>query len=84
MDHIVTTIHPFLIYQNVSVYKNGECIKNYECNLDDIVTAIQDAIDTYHIYNIDLAGDRLFSHKIEKNLIDTSKFEANELNIKVY
>ena len=37
MNHVVCVIHPFVVNQEVSVYKNGECVKQVECPLKKLV-----------------------------------------------
>ena len=82
-DHIVVSVHPFKLYQEVMVFKGQECIDTVEVPLDEINQAIQKMAIKYNVTNVDLSGDRIFTSRIQEELSDLSKFNKF-LNITVY
>jgi hypothetical protein len=77
MNKIVAIIHPFVIMQEVSVYKNDECIENLNCSLDDVEKAIYGYCKKYNINNIDIHGGQLYGLQI-KDHFKTNKFENSD------
>lgn len=67
-NHIVCMIHPFVMEQEISVYRNGECIKTAKCTLDNVEETILNLVSEQKIRKIDLAGNQLYSLKVKENL----------------
>ena len=67
-DHIVCRVQPFMYKQEVSVYQNGECVKNVRCTLSDFQDVVLALADQYDIHKVDLAGSSLFVSKVKKDL----------------
>lgn len=82
-NHIVTTIHPFVMEQEVSVYQNGECSKSVNCTLNELADVIIGLSKEFNIKTVDLAGsNQLFSLKTKDDLM--SKYAENDLEIIVH
>lgn len=82
-NHIVTTIRPFVMEQEVNVYENGECKKNVKCTLSELENVIADLAKEFNIQTVDLAGsNQLFGLRLKEKLM--SKYAENQLNIIVH
>lgn len=82
MDHIVVKLQPFVLEQEVQVYKNGNCIKVSKSNLSNLDENIAVQAKLFNIKNVDLAGDKNFTQRIKERLTQ-NKFNL-DLNIKLY
>lgn len=85
MDHIVASIHPFVVEQEVSVYKDGECVKTVQCTLDNIKEVCYSLCKEYNIPQLDLCGtNQLYTLHIKEELEVSNKFEDFKINIEVH
>ena len=87
MDHVVATIHPFVMQQEVDVYKNGECIKVIQCTLDDIEQVCYNLCKKYNIHQLDLCGvNQLYSLHIKENIdkSNNNKFNDFQINVEIH
>ena len=85
MDHIVATIHPFVMQQEIGVYKNGECIKIVQCNLDDIKKVCCNLCEEYNIHQVDLGGtNQLYSLHIKEEIEKNNKFNNLQINVEIH
>jgi len=85
MDHIVAVIHPFVVQQEIDVYKNGECVKIVQCTLDDIKQICCDLCKKYNIHQIDLGGtNQLYSLHIKEEIDKLDKFNNFQINVEVH
>ena len=82
-DHIVVSVHPFVIQQEVDVYSNGECIQTVECKLNELKDTIFALSKQHGIQQIDLAGNQLYAMKLRDNLSE-GKYVAAGLSIKIH
>ena len=82
MDHIIVNIHPFIMEQEIQVYREGKCINISKSTMQDLEEDIAIKAKLYNITNIDLAGDKNFSRKIKERLTQ-NKFDL-DLDIKIY
>lgn len=82
MDHIVVTIQPFVLEQEIQVYKNGECVKTSKINLTNLDEGIAIEAKLFNIKNVDLAGDKNFTQMVKQKLTQ-NKFNM-DLDIKLY
>ena len=83
MDHIVATIHPFVIEQDVAVYKNGECIKAIKCSLDEVENVCYNLCKEYDIHQLDLGGNQLYTMHLKDKIIE-NKFDNFNINVEVH
>jgi len=82
MDHIIVNIHPFIMEQEIQVYREGKCINISKSTMQDLEEDIAIKAKLYNITNIDLAGDKNFSRRIKERLTQ-NKFDL-DLDIKIY
>jgi len=78
---IVTSIHPFVLKQEVSVYEDNKCIKSIMCNLDDIENTIETFVKEYDIDTINIQNKE-YGTKIKDHLV--SKYTDKSLNINIF
>ena len=84
MDHIVAIIHPFVMEQEVDVYKDGECIEVIQCKLDNIEEVCYALCKKHEIHQIDLKGkNQLYSLHI-KDKLAAAKYDDFDINVTVY
>ena len=81
MDHIILRIQPFIIQQEIYVYKNGECIKIGKCILKNVPDAIYALAKSYNINNVDLAGPSMFTHKLRKDMLSMDKYKNFNISV---
>ena len=36
MNHVIVYVQPFLLEQEIAVYKEGQCIKTQKCTMENI------------------------------------------------
>ena len=85
MDHVVASIHPFVMEQEVDVYKNGECVKVVQCTLKDIENVCYALCKEYNINQLDLAGqNQIYALHIKENLEKSNKYEDFKINIEIH
>lgn len=85
MDHIVASIHPFVVEQEVDVYKDGECIKIVQCTLNDIEEVCYNLCKEYNITQLDLCGtNQLYALHIKEKIETSTKFEEFKINIDIH
>jgi len=82
-NRIVVTIHPFMLYQKVCVYHNGNCTYTEEVPLLKIEDTIRKLSQEYLVSEIDLAGAKSFTKKIKTNLSDCTQFNTS-IPINIY
>lgn len=82
MNHIVVNIQPFILNQEVQVYKDGACIKISQSSMSNLDEDIAVQAKLFHIYEVDLAGDKIFAQRIKERLTQ-NKFNLN-LNVKIH
>ena len=84
MDHIVAIIHPFVIEQEVDVYRDGECIEVVQCKLDDVTNVCYALCKKYNMHQIDLKGaNQLYTLHI-KDELGADKYSDFNINVDVY
>ena len=78
MDHVVVTIYPFIMRQEVSAYKNGECIKHISCKTMKEVPEVCYALcKEYDIHKIDLAGIKEYCTRVKENICTATDYDNN-------
>ena len=82
MDHIILNIKPFIMQQEILVYKNGNCVKIGKCVMKNVPDAIYALEKSYGINNVDLAGPTAFTHKLRNDMLSMDKY--SNFNITVY
>lgn len=82
MDHIVVNIQPFILEQEIQVYKNGECTKITKSTMSNLDEGIAIEAKLSDVKNIDLAGDKNFTQMIKQRLTQ-NKFDL-DLDIKLH
>lgn len=84
MDHIVATIHPFVIEQEVCVYQNGECVKTVKCNLDDVHKVCMKLCKEFDIHTVDIGGhNQLYSMHIKDKIVEDN-FDNFAVEVNVF
>ena len=76
-NRIAVTIHPFMLYQKVCVYHNGNCTYSEEVPLPKVEETIQKLSNDFLVTEIDLAGAKSFTKKIKNNLSNNTQFNKN-------
>lgn len=84
MDHIVVITCPFTIEQNVSVYHNGECIKNTKCNINNLADTCYNLCKEYNIHQLDVKGQKLYIMHLLDELKFTTKYKNFNVDINIY
>ena len=77
MDCIAVTIHPFVIMQEISIYRNGGCIKTEFCPFRDLEKTLYVLCRQHGINQVDLKGGQLFALRIKDNFA-TNKYDNSE------
>ena len=80
MDHIVAMIHPFVVNQEISVYRNGECIKVVDCKLEEVTKICYNLCKEYNIHQLDLVGQQLYALHIKDEL---AAKEYDDFNLEI-
>lgn len=84
MDHVVAIIHPFVVEQEVDVYKNGECVEVQQCKLDDLEEVCFALCKKHNIHQLDLKGmNQLYCLHI-KDKFAADKYSSFDLNIDIF
>ncbi len=81
MDHVIISFHPFVMAQNISVYKNGECVEVKECHLKDVSETCYELCKKHDIHQVDYCGNRTFGKKIEDKFKDFNLTEYDNFNV---
>lgn len=81
MNHIVVSLQPFTLKQNIFVYINGACIKQTSVEVDRIVDVVNGLSKQYNIKQIDLCGNQDYLLHFQTEM--DSKFANNEYNIEI-
>ena len=82
MDHIVAIIHPFVLKQEIDVYRNGECVEVQQCDMKDIEEMCYALCKKYDIHQLDLHGNQIYGlHIKDKMAID--KFSDFNINVDI-
>lgn len=68
MNHIVVCVHPFILRQEIDVYKNGECIEHKECPIREIAEISYSLCKKHNIHQIDYTGNQQYGKKIEEEI----------------
>lgn len=68
MDHVVVCVHPFVMRQEVSAYKNGECIEHIECTIEDLDKTCYELCKKHNIHQLDYAGNKDYGTKLEEKM----------------
>ena len=84
MDRIVATIHPFVLIQEISVYKNDECIKNVSCSLTDMEDTIYTLCKEFNVNKVDIAGGQLYGLKIKEHFAANKFNNSNQIDIEIH
>ena len=74
MDHIVSYIRPFVIQQQIAVYRDGQCIHQAACPLSMLEEKIIELSDKFNINEVDLAGDVVNGERIKKDINNPTKY----------
>lgn len=83
MDHVVVNIQPFLAEQEVSVYKDGKCVKSTKCILKELDKTCYALCKEFDIDQLDVAGVPAFTQKLKTKMTSTN-FEDFKINVNVY
>lgn len=83
MNHVVCIIHPFVITQEVAVYKNGECIKQVECPLTELRTVLYQLCKENDIKEISLGGNQLYGLKLKDEFAAT-QYTENGIHVSFF
>ena len=84
MKRIIINIQPFIFNQSIQIYENDTLIERKLAPLKTLSKVIQDYCKENKINQIELNGNRYFTNKIQKELIEFVKFEKMDLNIVSY
>ena len=82
-NRIVVTIHPFILYQKVCVYHDGQCTYSEKVPLSKVDETIQRLSNDFLVSEIDLAGAKNFTKRIKNNLSNNTQFDKN-IPINIY
>ena len=83
MSHITVYLRPFVIQQEIAVYKNGECVYQIQCPLTNIENKLIEVSDKFSINQIDLAGDFVYGNKIKSDIQNPAKYNLNKCSLKI-
>ena len=76
MEHLIVTVHPFLMKQEIRVYKDNQQIDSTECSLENLANICYNFCKKYDIHQIDFSGNKDFGLKIEEKFAcDYNDFE---------
>jgi len=68
MNHVVVNVHPFIMRQEVAVYKNGECVEHVETNFENLDKVCYELCKKHNIHQLDYAGNKEYGLKLEEKL----------------
>lgn len=78
-DFISVYVCPFIIHQQISVYRDGECIYQTKCPLTILDQELADLCKKYSINRIDISGDCVYGNKVKQDFQTVAtKFNFNE------
>ena len=83
MNHIVICVHPFIMRQEIDVYKNGECIEHKECSIEEIAEVSYSLCKKHDIHQIDYIGNKQYGKKIEEK-VNITKYNNFTINFNYY
>ena len=66
MERVIVNIHPFIMRQEVSVYKGTECLEHIDCSLNDVAEVCYNLCKKYNIHHVDYTGLKKFGLKLEE------------------
>lgn len=81
MNHIIVDFQPFVLKQNVLVYKEGVCIDQVLVEAEHVTDAVNALSKQYDIKQIDLCGSRNYLSRYQKEMY--SKFANNDYKIDI-
>ena len=80
-NHVIAVIQPFVLLQNVYVYREGECLKAVNCSLEEINNICYALCREYDIHNLDLIGVKDYIVRIKNEMSNLTNYQ--EFNIKI-
>ncbi len=80
-SHVVAVIQPFIMLQNIYVYRDGECVKATNCSLEEINNICYTLCREYDIHNLDLIGVRDYITRIKNEMSNLTAYQ--QFNIKI-
>lgn len=83
-NHVVVTIHPFIMRQEVSAYVDGVCVKHAECQMDEMDKICYAFCKEFDIHQIDLVGVTKFCEQIENKMLTKQEYANFDLNFNYY
>ena len=83
MDHVAICVHPFIMRQEIDVYKNGECVEHKECPIAEIADTCYALCKKHNVHQIDYAGNKQFGQKIEEK-VNLTKYDNFAINFNYY
>ena len=83
MDHVAICVHPFIMRQEIDVYKNGECVEHKKCPIAEIADTCYALCKKHNVHQIDYAGNKQFGQKIEEK-VNLTKYDNFAINFNYY
>lgn len=84
MDCIAVSIHPFVVMQEISIYRNGGCIKTELCPFRDLEQTLYTLCKQYNINQVDLSGGQLFALRIKDNFAAKKYNNSEQIIVNVH
>lgn len=69
------------LFQHIYVYKDGEKIDSVGVLFEDVPETVLAYLEEYDLNNIDLAGAKVYTQKLEQNIKDALILKYNTTNI---
>ena len=83
MDHVVVNVQPFLAQQEVSVYKDGNCVETTQCTMQELSKTCYALCKKFNINELDVAGVPAFSKRLKDSMAST-QFEDFKINVNIF
>lgn len=81
MNHVVAIVTPFALYQKVSVYVDGECIKSVDCKMEDLEKICYTLCKESNIHHLDVHGWQGMGEKLQRELNKSTEFNDFQITV---
>lgn len=84
MNHVIVYVQPFLLEQEIAVYKEGQCVKTQKCTMENIDSLCYSLCKEFNIHQIDLAGPPSYIEKVKEDILLKTDFDSYDINVSLY
>lgn len=84
MNCVIAMIHPFIIDQDIKVYKNDECVETLKCKLDEVEQTCCFLCRKYNIHELNLDGNQFYAKHFKDKFIQHKFINNFDINVQIH